>query len=170
MINYKVTGVEEVTAFISDLPRGTKAAAMRAIATYIVGRDSGGAPGAGRHGLSHDVAYKYVSRKRAYPPTGWQSDKQRRYVMWAIKTGVIKIGRAHTPTTHYSDSWDWKQKDSHWDRTNITGMLPFDRFPSIHNRLGGWRHYMEVVNTNIKGAVQAGQKAVNDLLKQKGAK
>ena len=158
MINYKVTGVEEVKAMVSDLPRGTKAAAMRAIATYIVGNK--------QHGLKHDVQYKYVSRKRAYPPTGWQSDKQRRYVMWAIKTGRIKIGRQHTPT-NYSDSWDWKQQDYHWDRTNITGKLPFDRFPSIHNRLGGWRHYMEVVNTNIKGAVAAGQRAVNDMLKGK---
>jgi len=158
MINYKVTGVEQVKAYISDLPRGTKAAAMRAIATYIVGNK--------QHGLKHDVAYKYVSRKRAYPPTGWQSDKQRRYVMWAIKTGKIKIGRAHTPT-HYSESWDWKQKDSHWDRTNITGKLPFDRFPSIHNRLGGWRHCMEVISTNIKGAIADGQRAVNDMLKGK---
>ena len=158
MINYKVTGVEQVKAYISDLPRGTKAAAMRAIATYIVGDKN--------HGLKHDVAYKYVSRKRAYPPTGWQSDKQRKYVMWAIKTGKIKIGRAHKPT-HYSDSWDWKQQDSHWDRTHITGKLPFDRFPSIHNRLGGWRHYTEVVGTNIKGAVAAGQRAVNDMLKGK---
>ena len=158
MINYKVTGVEQVKAYISDLPRGTKAAAMRAIATYIVGDKN--------HGLKHDVQYRYVSMKRAYPPTGWQSDKQRRYVMWAIKTGHIKIGRKHTPT-HYSDSWDWKQQDSHWDRTNITGKLPFDRFPSRHNRLGGWRHYMEVVSTNIKGALAAGQRAVNDMLKGK---
>ena len=158
MISYKVTGVEQVKAYISDLPRGTKAAAMRAIATYSVGDKN--------HGLKHDIAYKYVSRKRAYPPTGWQSDKQRKYVMWAIKTGKIKIGRQHKPT-HYSESWDWKQQDSHWDRTHITGKLPFDRFPSIHNRLGGWRHYMEVVGTNIKGAVAAGQRAVNDMLKGK---
>jgi hypothetical protein len=157
-VNYKVTGVEEVKKFITELPRGVKAAAMRAIVTYIVGDKN--------HGLKHDVAYRYVSRKRAYPPTGWQSDKQRRYVMWAIKTGHIKIGRKNTPT-HYGQSWDWRQKDSKWDRTDITGRLPFDRFPSRHNRLAGWRHYMEVVNTNIKGAIAAGQRAVNDMLKGK---
>ena len=157
-VNYKVKGIKEVTEYIADLPRGVKAAAMRAIATYIVGDKN--------HGLKHDVAYRYISRKQAYPPTGWQSDKQRRYVMWAIKKGRIKIGRKHTPT-NYSQSWAWKQKDSKWDRTDITGRLPFDRFPSRHNRLAGWRHYAEVAQTNLKGAIREGQRAVNEWLKKR---
>jgi len=155
-IKYRVAGVEEVTAWIKSLPRGVKAAGMRAISEYIIGDE--------RHGLRHDVSYRYISRKQAYPPTGWQSDKQRRYVMWAIKSGVIKIGRKHDPT-HYSKSWNWKQENSQWDRTDITGKLPFDRFPSRHNILGGWRHYMDVISTNMVGAMQAGQRAVNKLLK-----
>ena len=147
MINYKVTGVEEVKAMVSDLPRGTKAAAMRAIATYIVGDE--------RHGLKHYPKYKYVTRKQAGYKT---SAKQRRYLfavgIWkksALGKGVAV--KKYNRTGGYKDSWDWKQQDYHWDRTNITGKLPFDRFPARMNKMGGWRHYMEVVNTNIKGCL-----------------
>ena len=156
-IRYTVKNADKVSAWIKSLPRGVKAAAMRAISEYIVGDE--------RHGLRHDVSYKYVSRKQAYPPTGWQSDKQRRYVMAALKSGEIKIGRQNTPT-NMSKTWRWEQDNSQWDRTKIAGKLPFDRFPSRHNMLAGWRHYTEVIQTNLKGAIQAGQAAVNKMLKK----
>ena len=156
-VRYTVKGVEQVKKYITELPRGVKAAAMRAISEYIVGDE--------RHGLRHDVSYKYVSRKQAYPPTGWQSDKQRRYVMAALKSGEIKIGRKNTPTD-YSQSWRWEQENSQWDRTKITGKLPFDRFPSRHNMLAGWRHWSKVVETNMTGAIKSAQKAVDEFLKK----
>lgn len=62
-----------------------------------------------------DEANKYfVNILRAYPPKrhvtyreaygGWKSDKQRRYVMGAIRRGEIKIPRARTQTL--SKGWD----------------------------------------------------------------
>jgi hypothetical protein len=41
--------------------------------------------------LRHYPSYKYVGRRAAYPPTGWQSEKQRKYVMAKITEGDIRI-------------------------------------------------------------------------------
>jgi len=161
-IRYSVSGVKEVAAWIKTLPRGIKAAAMRAIAEYIVGDK--------QHGLRHDVAYKYVSRKRAYgkvsdAPAGYFSWAQFRYVMAKLHSGEIKIGRKHSPT-EMSKTWKWQQLDSDWRRTAINGQLPFDRFPARQNRLVGWRHWLDVVKSNMKGAVSSAQKAVDEWLKK----
>ena len=163
-IRYSVQNADKVAEWVKSLPRGIKAAVMRAISEYVIG-DSPDPPGAGRHGLRYDIKYKYISRKQAYPPSGWQSDKQRRYVMAALKSGEIKIGRKNTPTD-YSQSWRWEQENSQWDRTKITGKLPFDRFPSRHNMLAGWRHWSKVVETNMTGAIRSAQKAVDEFLKK----
>jgi hypothetical protein len=161
-IRYRVIGVEKVKEFVMSLPRGIKAEAMRAISEYIVGDE--------RHGLKHDINYKYVPRraigKVSEAPAGYYSWRQFGYVHWALSHGVMKIGRANSPTL-MSQSWKWEQKNSQWDRTEIKGALPFDRFPARHNRLAGWRHYTEVISTNITGAIQAGQRAVNEWLKSK---
>ena len=94
-VRYKVVGADKVVDFIKDVPKGAKAAAMREISTYIVGDKN--------HGLKHDPAYKYVSRKRAYgkvsdAPAGYFSWKQFRYVMAKLASGEMKIGRKHDPT------------------------------------------------------------------------
>lgn len=161
-VKYRVANLENVKKFISELPRGIKAAAMRAISEYIVGDTN--------HGLKHDVNYKYVPRraigKVSDAPPGYYSWKQFHYVMAALRSGKMKIGRKNSPT-NMSKSWKWEQKDSQWDRTNITGKLPFDRFPARHNRLAGWRHWSEVIETNMRGAIKAGQQAVNEWLKKK---
>jgi len=172
-IRYNIVNADKVAEYIKSLPRGIKAAAMRAISEYIIGN--------GQHGLKHDVAYKYVPRNRipvatliTYGPLkgkivrGYFSSKQYYYVTWALRTGRMKIGRKNDPTK-YSQSWRWEQKDSKWDRTQVQGKLPFDRFPSRHNMLAGWRHYLEVVQSNMKGAMQEAQRKVDEFIK-KGTK
>ena len=136
-VKFNVIGLEKVQDFMKSVPKGVKAAAMRAISEFIVGDE--------HHGLKHDVSYKYVSRKAAYPPTGFVSDKQRRFVMASLNDGSMKIGRP-SGDTKMSKSWRWEQKGSQWDRTNIMGRIPFSGFPSRHNKMVGWRHYMDVVN------------------------
>ena len=165
-VRYRFVNADKVAEYIKSLPRGIKAAAMREISEYVVGND--------QHGLRHDVKYKYVSRKRAYgkvsdAPAGYFSWKQFRYVMAALASGKIRIGRKNDPTK-YSQSWRWEQKNSQWDRTQIQGRVPFDRFPSRHNSLVGWRHYLKVVESNMKGAMKAAQKKVDEFIakKQKG--
>lgn len=162
-IRYTVKNADKVAAWIKTLPRGIKAAAMRAIAEYTVGDEN--------HGLKHDVAYRYVSRKQAYgkvsdAPAGYFSWAQFRYVMAKLASGEIKIGRKHDPTK-MGQSWKWEQLDSDWRRTKIMGNLPFDRFPSRQNKLVGWRHWLDVVKSNMTGAMNKAQKAVEEWLKQK---
>ena len=161
-IRYTVQNADKVSAWIKSLPRGIKAAAMRAISDYVVGNE--------QHGLRHDVAYKYVSRKQAYgkvsdAPAGYFSMKQFRYVMAKIKSGEMKIGRKNDPTK-YSQSWRTEQKNSQWDRTVVKGQLPFGRFPSRQNLLVGWRDFRKVVESNMKGAMESAQKAVDEFLKK----
>ena len=166
-IRFKVVGAEKVAQYIQSLPKGIKAAAMRAISEYIVGDES--------HGLRHDVAYKHVPRSKIpntitidYGPhkgkkvRGYFSSKQYYYVI----LGNVTTGRKNDPTK-MGQSWKWEQKDSQWSRTEIKGTLPFDRFPARHNRLAGWRHHLEVIRTNIAGAMLAGQRAVDEWLKSK---
>ena len=158
--------IDKVTAFIKEVPRGVKVSAMREIATYIIGDKN--------HGLRHDPRYKHITRAKAYPNAvitigkkhkrkirGYFSVKQFYWVILNIK----QLGRKHDPT-NYGQSWQM-ENDSHWDRVKIIGKLPFDRFPSNLNRLGGWRDYMEVVNTNIKGALQSAQRMVDKWLAEK---
>jgi hypothetical protein len=153
-VRYRVANLDRVLEFIKSIPRGVKAPAMRAISTYMIGD--------GRHGLKHYPAYKYVTRKQAFGKS-FQSDKQRRYVMAMIREGRIDPGYPHR-TGNYQRSWQLKN-DSHWDRVQIEGRLPHQGWP---NRLAakiGWRSMPDIISTNIKGAIRAGQKAVNDWLK-----
>jgi len=161
-IRYKFVGAEKVTEYIKSIPRGMKAPVMRTIATYIIGDSN--------HELKHAPAYRHVTRKAAYgkvsdAPAGYFSWAQFRFVMAGLKNGTIKIGRQHTPT-NYNESFEIKN-DSHWDRVEITGRMPFDRFPARINRMINWRHYTEVISTNIKNALRAGQAALNAWLKTK---
>ena len=161
-IRYNIVNADKVAEYIKSLPPGIKAAAMRAISEYVIGDKN--------HGLKHDVRYKYVSRKRAYgkvsaAPPGYFSWKQFRYVMAKLHSGEMKIGRENDPTK-YSQSWRWEQKNSQWDRTEVQGRVPFDRFPSRQNKLVGWRHYLEVVQSNMKGAMQEAQRKVDEFIKK----
>ena len=168
-ISYQVNA-EKAIVYIKGIPEKVMSVGMSAIVKFIVGDE--------QHGLKHDVAYKYVSRKEAYGstgatfengkpvPDGYFSAKQFRYVMAKLHSGEMKIGRKNDPT-HYGQSWEWKQVQNDY---YVTGNLPFDRFPANQNKLVGWRHYLKVVEANMKGAIKAVQKAVSDFLKQKGAK
>jgi len=155
-IKFRVSGVKEFKEFIKTVPRGVKIAAMREIATYIIGNDA--------RGLKHYPAYKHVTRKEAYGRT-FVSDKQRRYVMAKIRSGEITPGTPQR-NNNYKRNWGFREQNSDWRRVDIENKAPHAGWVGGLNqaRLNakvGWRKYTEIVRTNINGAIQAGQRAVD---------
>ena len=156
MISVRVSGVKEFQDFIKTLPRGVKVTAMREIATYVIGND--------RRGLKHEAAYKHVTRKSAYGKT-FQSDKQRRYVMARIRSGEITPGKSQR-THAYSQDWRQEPKTSDWRRVDVLNTQPHAGWVGGANqaRLNakvGWRKAVNIVQTNINGAIQSAQRAVD---------
>jgi len=157
MININISGVKEFQEYIKKLPRGVKVSAMRAISEYVIGNKM--------RGLMHYPRYKYVTRKAAYGKT-FVSDKQRRYVMAKIRSGRIDPGAPHR-TGRYQRGWKQEPETSDWRRVHIQNEVPYAGWVGGYNqaRLNtkvGWRKAMAIVQTNINGAIRAGQKAVDD--------
>lgn len=154
-----ISGVKEIKEFIQSIPRGVKKVAMYGIAEYIVGDES--------HGLKHEPSYKYVSRKSAYGMTFF-TDKQRRW-FWA-NGGPDMIGNNRTHAIR--DDWDFTDTGG-WSRVSI-----FNQAPGVGWVMGteqarqpakvGWRKAMDVVMSNLAGALRAGQRAVDEFLQRKG--
>jgi hypothetical protein len=156
-IKFAVKGLEGVTAYIKGLPRPLKIAAMRAFTTYILG-DAG-------HGLKHEPSYKYVSRAAAgYKP---MTDKQRRW-FWA-NGGPDMIGNNRTGAI----SEGWQMKDSSdWSRVSITNSADGVGYvmgtgQARQPQAVGWRKYLDVINSNLTGGMQAANRAVAALLAKK---
>lgn len=156
-------GVKEFTDLLSRLGRGFKIVAMRAIAEYIIGNE--------RRGLKHEPKQKYVSRAKAYgnvsndgAPAGYFSWNQFRYVA-TITNGFTK---PYTRTHDISGGWIYTETNSDWSTVSVENNVEGAEFVyggSRQTSLVGWRKVMDIISTNIKGAIQAGQKAVNDLIK-----
>lgn len=156
MIKTSVSGVEEFVAFIKTVPRGIKIAAMREIATYIIGNDA--------RGLKHEPAYKHVSRKSAYGKTFF-TDRQRRWFFAALRSGEINPG-VNNRTHSYKNSWRMQEENSDWRRVDVVNDASNAGFVGGINqaRLNakvGWRKAVNIVQTNIDGAIQAAQRAVD---------
>lgn len=158
----KIRGVEEWMAYLKTVPRGTVRVALRAIVEWVIGTP--------QRGLKHYQAYKYVPRARAYRPT-FKSDKQRRYVMAAIREGRIDPGVPHrTGRTQrgyvavesnngYRMSVVNKEIGAYYTRD--------DEGQARLNALAGWRKTMDVIATNIDGAMRHARAAVNQWLKSR---
>lgn len=154
-----ILGLEEWKAFIKEIPQGVRVTFMRAFTTYIIGDKN--------HGLKHEPAYKYVSRKSAYGQT-FVSEKQRRW-FWA-NGGPDMIG--NNRTHEISNAWEMKVRDSSWTHVSVENGadgvgwvmgLGQARQPAKV----GWRDILKVIQDNMTGAMNAAQDAVNDWLKGK---
>jgi len=160
-VKFNIVGLEKVQEFMKSVPKGVKAAAMRAIAEFIIGNK--------QHGLRHYPSYKYITRKQAGYTT---SDRQRRFLfasgIWQTDSQGNVMVKKYNRTGAFGRSWRMEQKGSQWDRTNIMGNIPFEGWPANMNRMGGWRKVMDVVKSNLQGAVKRGQEAVNRWIKEKG--
>jgi hypothetical protein len=157
-IKFKVTGIEEVKAYIASLPRGIKMTATKAAAEYMIGDDS--------HGLKHQPARVQHGADNPYQ---WTSEKQRRAF---FATNGFGGGIPSQRTGALKEGWDYQATNSQWDRVNITNDTPYAQFVQGQNMQRGhladkWRNIIDVVATNTAGALQAAKRAVADWLKTK---
>lgn len=156
-INQPVRGVKAVVAYLERLPRGVKRVGLRALTEYLIGNAS--------HGLKHYSPYKYVSRKRAYGYT-FKSDKQRRYVMAAIREGKIDPGTPHR-TGKGSAGWTMAETQRGFTIKNPEESMKYsmsDQYQANLNALAGWRAVSQNISDNIKGAVRHAGAAIKKFL------
>ena len=91
-----------------------------------------------------ETPYQYVSRAEAYPNApagpGWFSDKQRRYVMAAIRSGAIQI--PYRRTGQISGAWQVEGRLSKARAVNNNAAAPYvfgQAQQSNHENLVGWQ-------------------------------
>ena len=159
MINIKSRGIKELRELMKRLPRGIKITAMRTAVEFIVGDE--------RHGLKHEPASKFVSRSDAYgkvsdAPSGYFSWAQFYYVA-AVTDGFTK---SFTRSGDIAGSWTYTESDSNWTSVTVTNTAEGAEFvvgdkQANQPRMVGWRYYMDVVKTNLTGAIKAAQRAVD---------
>jgi hypothetical protein len=91
--------------------------------------------------------YRHVSRRQAYPPTGWFSDKQRRFVMAAISEGRITIPGVRTQRLRRG----WR-KYGEGKNVMIANEVPYATFlysdteQAELNKIEGWK----TIDTRLK--------------------
>jgi hypothetical protein len=153
-----IRNLDRVIAYLKTVPHGTKRAAIKAIAEYLVGNQ--------RHGFRHDDPYRKTTRAAVYGKQ-WESDAQRAYVMARIREGIIVLGqRARTPTDA-SKGYEVKYTQGGYNAT-ITNSQPGAHWTRVWEGWRNWRPAMKVVQDNIKGALRSAVSAVNAELRKKG--
>lgn len=153
-----ITNIKKVQAFLKRLPHGVKKEAIIGVAEYLVGD--------GSHGLSHDDPYKRTTRKAVYGRQ-WESDAQRKYVMAAIRSGEIQLGRRNPNPTAASKGYKYSLTKGGYGAT-ITNDQEGAHWTRIWGGWKNWRSYKKVVQDNIKGAMRHAMARVNAVLRRKG--
>ena len=159
-IRFIPRNLAQVQAYLRSLPRGISDSALKAFTTYIIGTQA--------HGLKHYSPYKYVMRKRAYGQT-FKSDKQRRFVMAAIKEGRIDPGAPHR-TGKGQRGWQMNKTSRGYTISNAEPSMYYsmsDKGQARLNAMGGWRQVMQVVKDNMAGAMRSANAAVRSFLSRK---
>lgn len=161
MIKISQKGLEEVRAFIKDLPRGVKIAAMRAATEYLIGDAS--------HGLKHEPAYKWVTRQAAYG-VSFFTDRQRAWFFANLDN--LNVGQDNR-THEIQNAWTAKEANSDWNTVKIENSANgvdwvMGKGQARLPAKVGWRKWADVVASNLDGAIQRAQQAVNAWIKSKG--
>lgn len=154
-VSLKVRGLPALQDFFRDMPRNVRGIATEGASEYIIGD--------GDHGLKHYPAYKYVTRRSAFGRT-FQSVAQQRYVMANIKSGRIDPGVPHR-TGNYQRSW---KREGAGVASRITGEVPHEGWPNPLAKRIGWRTPLEIVMTNIAGAIRHAEAKVAEWIRSKG--
>jgi hypothetical protein len=152
---------KDLADLISSAPKAARGRMTEAAARYIIGDMERGA--------KHYPPYKYVTRKRAYGKTFF-SDRQRRYVMMMIRAGKIDPGYPHR-TGIIQRGWYVRGSGAKATIANDARGVDFvhgDQKQARLNRLVGWRTMSKIAKDNIKGAMKAADKALQDYLREKG--
>lgn len=164
MINLKVRGLEGVKESIDNIRRNARGAATEAAADYIIGTQG--------RGPKHYPAYKYVNRYAGFPElvtelgnVGYKSERQRGYVMAKIRSGEIDPGVPHR-TGLLQRGWERKGDGT---KSRIVNEIPYAKYVMgdedqvrMH-KLIGWRVVSKIIADNLKGAIQAAERAVQKL-------
>ena len=154
----KIRGIEKVKAYLNTVAHGTKSVAISALADYIIGD--------GTHGLKQYPRYKHVTRKAAYGRT-FQSDKQRRWFFANLHEGNILPGYPRR-TGRLQRGWDKKgssTKITIFNREPYAKWVHGDRSQANLNALVGWRKTMDIVKSNVAGAIRHARAKVKEYLK-----
>lgn len=157
-MKFSMRGLSQITSFLEDLPRGSKIAAMRAAAVYLIGD--------ARHGLKHNPARVQHDENNPYQ---WQSENQRRAY---FATDGFGGGIPYQRTGNLAGGWTYTESDSNWtsvkleNSTDYAGYVQGDAIQRGHIA-DGWRKIQDVIATNIRGALQAAQRAVDEYVKAK---
>lgn len=171
MITIKGKGIPETMAWLKAVIQGTVKVSNEAIANYIVGDQS--------HGLMHEPYYKYVNRYAGFPGLsyttksgtvvpGYASAKQHRYVMAKIASGEIKPGQDNR-THDLTNSWKYEAKGNSYQITNDTPYAKYvlgNQQTRMHNLIG-WRHWKEIIKSNLQGAYRYAKQQVTKYLAER---
>lgn len=103
----------------------------------------------------------YVTRKQAYGQT-FQSDRQRRWFFAALNSGEINV--PYQRTGHLGEAWQWDMKP----RSDIIyNDSPYEKWTignarSEHEKLVGWKFWLDTAHQVLPEAIQAAVTAIND--------
>jgi hypothetical protein len=164
MIKLTQRGIPEIRAFLDTVKWGFKDVAAKAYTEYIIGMDQGSS-GMHTHGLMHYPMYKYISMEQAYG--GFKTDKQRRYVMAAIRDGRIDPGAPHR-TGELQRGWTYTGKDTRYTIKNETSYAEHVMGQNQANMMYkiGWRKALDVARSNMAGAARHARAKVKQWIKE----
>lgn len=105
----------------------------------------------------------YVTRKMAYPPTGWFSEKQRRFVMAEISDGAIRIPYPRrSPGGGLMAGWEMIGTGMDLILINREPVAPFayGEMQARQLALVGWPRLSVIVEEKERNANDAGIRAI----------
>lgn len=155
-VGIDIRGMEQVNHLLRNLPREAQDAASQAVAEYMLRVERAYPP------------YQYITRKQAYPPTGWQSDRQRRFVMAAIREGRITPGSPHR-TQAFSRAWRIVDRGVNAFLVNETPYGPYLKDPRAnHMKLIGWTTIEEDVEKRQPEILRKAQAGIDKAIRKLG--
>ncbi len=158
-VRQDMRGDEQVKAYIKTIPHGVTRVGIYAIAEYILGDQT--------HGLKHYPPYRYITRKKAYGKT-FSSDKQRRFVMAAIREGRIDPGVPHR-TGNTQRAWRLIKSNPYRPKIVAKGAGPYytadDQGQARLNAMIGWRKMAKNIADNMVGALRHANAEIRKWLK-----
>jgi hypothetical protein len=168
-VKVTVTGIEELQARLKLTFSEIMKIVTRASAEWFVGNAS--------HGLKHEPYYKYVNRYAGFPNLsyttsagkvvpGFASARQHRFIMAQIAKGKIIPGQDNR-THALTEGWKYIPQGIGYVVKNDTSYAKYVQGlqPTRMHSLIGWRSFMDVVQTNFKGAARHAQAAINEWLR-----
>ena len=164
MIKISVRGLDEVRRKLATLAKDSKYQSEKYVGEYLVGNAS--------HGLRHYDPYNYLGNKDAgefeVVYGGFFSDKQRKYVMAAIRDGRITPGVPHRGEE--VKGWELNSAGAFWKIENNEEGAKWaqgDTTQTKRHEKAGWRKAMENIKDNLQGAFRHANAELKKWLKTK---